>query len=414
MNSGRVFASVVMLSMAAAAHQGCSSQPDAEAPVTDAGAIEAAAADASATANDAGVDGPRVDSSDAESADATSEDAADASADADGDALAQDAALACPSDAGVGLPNDLRCSGLYADWSTKTLAAGVRAYTPGYQSWSDGALKSRFVYLPPGTQIDNSDVDEWTFPTGATFWKEFRLGTQRIETRIYKKLGAFTWVSATYRWSSDELTATRLDAGELNVNGTGYEVPSKGQCTLCHQGRNDRVLGFDAISLGASSAQGITLATLLAEGLLTKTMPQSIEIPNDSTGLARQPFGWLHANCGTSCHNRNTDALASATGLWLRVNAKHLLADAGAPKLRDLDPYVTSVNAVPIDAQFAGQGYKRILPGDPNKSLIPLFDGTRGDPNVPQMPPIATHVVPTNDVAALKNWISAMPTDGGL
>ena len=38
-------------------------------------------------------------------------------------------------------------------------------------------------------------------------------------------------------------------------------------------------------------------------------------------------------NCGTSCHNRNPDALASSTGLWLRVNAKHLLADAGAPTL---------------------------------------------------------------------------------
>src|SRR5205807_1528788 len=56
-----------------------------------------------------------------------------------------------PDDAGDGLPNHLRCTGLYADWDTKTVDTSVREYTPGYVLWSDGALKTRFIYLPPGS-----------------------------------------------------------------------------------------------------------------------------------------------------------------------------------------------------------------------------------------------------------------------
>jgi hypothetical protein len=37
----------------------------------------------------------------------------------------------------------------------RALAAGVEPFKPGFQLWSDGAEKSRFIALPPGTKIES-------------------------------------------------------------------------------------------------------------------------------------------------------------------------------------------------------------------------------------------------------------------
>jgi hypothetical protein len=326
-----------------------------------------------------------------------------------------DAALDCANDDDAGngtIPNNLRCTGLYSDWALKTIASDVMPYTPGYVLWSDGALKSRYIYLPPGQKIDTSDPDEWVFPVGTKTWKEFRLATKRIETRFFMKVPA-GWVWTTYRWSADEKSATKLDVGQQNVEGTTYEIPSHDQCLTCHQGRKDRVLGFEAVSLGVGTDAGTTLQALVDQSLLTDNPPLPLEIPEDSTNIGRAPIGWLHANCGIACHNRNPNAAAFGSNLFLRVSATHLIAEAGTVRLKDLDPYVTSVNVIPNYALFASQGYKRIKPADPSKSLIPLFDETRdNDAGIPQMPPIISHIPPTTDVNALKAWITALP-DGG-
>lgn len=388
--------------MAVLAYEGCSSDDSVTTPAANDAGFEASGADATP---DAGADsGASVDANAAD----TGADAAPA-IDA-GDDAADAGSIDCTDDAGSGLPTHLQCTGLYSDWNSKTVSSDVRAFTPAYPLWSDGALKSRWIFLPPGTQIDNSDPDEWVFPVGTKTWKEFRLGTQRIETRMFLKASS-GWQFTTYRWSTDEKSATRLDTGETNVNGTTYEVPSVGQCATCHNGRKDKVLGFEAFNLGAASTQGTTLETLIADGVFTKPMQSAIEIPNDSTNLARGSFGWLHTNCGVTCHNRNATASAVGSGLYLRMNAGSIL-DGGISNLHQTDPFVTAVDVTPKNAVFAGQGYKRIKTNDPDLSLIPLFDGTRGSSTIPQMPPIVSHQVPTNDVAALKAWITAMP-DGG-
>src|SRR6185312_8178357 len=100
-----------------------------------------------------------------------------------------------------GEPTELRCTGLYADWATKTVAADVRPYDPGLHLWSDGAGKTRWIYLPPGTKIDSSNMDQWTFPAGTKVWKEFALGGTRIETRLIWKRPSGSWYFTTYRWS---------------------------------------------------------------------------------------------------------------------------------------------------------------------------------------------------------------------
>ena len=131
----------------------------------------------------------------------------------------------CPvGDAGEAL--DLKCTGLYSDWATKTISADVQEFVPGLQLWSDGAEKERWIYLPPGTDggkqpIDTADMDEWMFPVGTKLWKEFRSpigsSTTSLESRRAScgSRAASTWYRTTYRWSADgETSATELTKGE--------------------------------------------------------------------------------------------------------------------------------------------------------------------------------------------------------
>src|SRR5262249_35165170 len=70
-------------------------------------------------------------------------------------------------------PVMLSATGLFADVQTDRLADDVAPYSPRFELWSDGATKRRWVYLPPGTRIDTSDMNAWQFPEGTKLWKEF-------------------------------------------------------------------------------------------------------------------------------------------------------------------------------------------------------------------------------------------------
>jgi hypothetical protein len=415
-SSGRSLApraahSALLLALAAAAltaHEGCSSSssgssPDASAPSTDASTTPdtSPADDASTPPSDATAPDTSAPVDDASPTDTSVPDTSSPPFDCTND------------DGGGGLQNDLRCTGLYSDWDSKTVSSDVMAYAPGYVLWSDGAGKQRWIYLPPGSKIDNSNLDDWVFPVGTKVWKEFRLGSQRIETRMFTKLAASSWNWTTYVWSSDESSAVKNDTGKQAINGTTYEIPNHGQCQQCHNGSLDNILGFSALGLGSANAQGVTLATLKQNASLQVDMPSTVDIPEDGSGLARAPLGWLHMNCGVACHNRNPSALANGTGLWLRTSAAQLVAEAGTVRTQDLDPYKTAV-WVPVGiSSLAAQGYYRIKPGDPGHSAIPLLDSTRGDPNIPSMPPLISHQVDTTDVNAVKAWIQSLPLDAG-
>ncbi|HYQ04353.1 MAG TPA: hypothetical protein VER96_37025, partial [Polyangiaceae bacterium] len=142
-------------------------------------------------------------------------------------------------------PTNLVCTGLYADIASKQLALGVEAYAPAVALWSDGAEKQRWILLPPGKQIDNSVANEWVFPVGTKVWKEFKRAGRRIETRMWHKTDTDYWVSATYAWNRDESAAQRSGGGDIPLGDGTYHIPTSDECTDCHRGRTDRILGFD-------------------------------------------------------------------------------------------------------------------------------------------------------------------------
>lgn len=170
-----------------------------------------------------------------------------------------------------GHSSHLGCTGLYSDWPSRTLGPDVRAFAPGYPLWSDGTRKSRWIFLPPGTQIDTGgdgregDLDNWIFPVGTKVWKQFAFGERLVETRfLWKRRQG--WFRATYVWSEDQSEAleftgtTGLLVEGADSDGPAYEIPSASMCNRCHAGARDQLLGFEVINLSAPRAQGLTLA----------------------------------------------------------------------------------------------------------------------------------------------------------
>jgi hypothetical protein len=316
----------------------------------------------------------------------------------------------CPSDGGI--PDDLACTGLYSDWATRTIASDAVAYTPGLVFWSDGAVKSRWLYLPPGTTIDTTDMDNWVFPVGTKVWKQFALAGQIVETRLIWKTSSSLWTYLDYLWSADGTSARRFDDGKTNVNGTTYEIPSTSVCQQCHGGRADVVLGIDLLGTGVSGAQGVTLAGLAASGKLSNPPAQTtIAIPEDSTQKAAAALGWLHVNCGSSCHNVRGGA--AATQLYMKLLAGQLYPpDGGAGPVGALNTYTTAVN-VTARTTPNGVSYKRIVPGDAAHSLLPLMALSRDvDSGFEPMPPLVSHIPDAVGEAPLSAWINALGDAG--
>lgn len=337
----------------------------------------------------------------------TAPDSTTVGADTDGATEADtEPTLDCSADAGgsigaSGAPALLGCTGLYSDWSSRTISPDAVAYDPGIHLWSDGAVKTRFIALPAGSRIDTSDMDEWTFPVGTKIWKQFAFGGKSVETRYLFKRGNSDWVYTTYQWSADQTTATELTTGATDVGGTGYEIPYLDECRTCHMGRLDFVLGFEAVALSTSQASGLTMEALVASGWVTDAPGSPIVIPGDATTSAA--LGWLHANCGTACHNASNYALAGSTGFFMRLDVADLAT------VETTDTYTTGVSVPATYVPPDGGTLTRIAPGDPAGSCVVFRAGYRDtDGEGIQMPPDDTHVVDAADLAVVASWITSL------
>src|SRR6476661_6140131 len=120
--------------------------------------------------------------------------------------------------------------------------------------------------------------------------------------------------------------------------GSGtYHIPTGDECEKCHRGRSEHILGFEQVELGLPGASGITLADLVSQGRLSvPPATTALAIGDDGTGAAAPALGWLHANCGITCHNGNTNAIAFPSGLRFRLDPTQLdgRSSAGFDPLR--------------------------------------------------------------------------------
>jgi hypothetical protein len=311
------------------------------------------------------------------------------------------------------LAQHLRDTGLYADGSASQLREGVLPFSPQYPLWSDGAVKRRWIYLPPGTSIDATKPDAWDFPRGTKLWKEFRHG-RALETRFMERGADGEWRFASYVWSADGADAVLAPVAGIRempareAPGARYTIPAQDDCRACHEGAPVPVLGFSALQLSPdrdplaphaeSSAVAVDLRSLVARGLLRNLSPELLANPpriEAANPDERAALGYLHGNCG-NCHNDEGPLAVLEMTLAQRVGAQGTINDA---VLRSV---------VDVQSQFRGAGgIARVAPGHPGASVIALRMRSR-EP-MQQMPPLGTTAVDTVAMALIARWIESLP-----
>lgn len=318
-------------------------------------------------------------------------------------------------------PPTLQATGLYADWTNKTVAPANLPFSPQYPLWSDGAVKRRWMHIPRGRYIDASNPDAWQFPVGTRLWKEFRF-SRRAETRYIERTRA-GWRFATYAWNEDETEAPL--APELGVRrsvlvreGVHHAIPSQSDCRACHEAGPVVVLGVSSLQLSpdrdpnAPHAEvpppgAVDLRSLVSRGLVRNLPARILQQPPAivaSSATERAALGYLHGNCG-GCHT-GTGELAS---LAFALNYT-LTRSPGTPP-----PALATTLRQPARFKLPGStdALERIVPQRPDLSLIVARMSSR-HPLV-QMPPLGTSIVDEDAVRLITRWIaedlpSAEPT----
>jgi hypothetical protein len=316
-------------------------------------------------------------------------------------------------------PARLEDTGLYEPGRPGVVAAHNRPFSPQYPLWSDGAAKSRWVFLPPGSSIDATDPHAWQFPVGTRFWKEFRFGGRRIETRFLWKVSPDQWIAASYEWNAEGTAAVlappegRPDVVAVAANRS-HGIPSAQDCRACHGDARLRPLGFTALQLSPDrdpnaihgeplAPDMLTLRTLTEEGRLT---PHRRELAGDPPRIrtgrpqTRAVLGYLLANCG-SCHD-GSDAI---TGRALALDPRRLTTDADA-----------------VAGDMAGRPTAWRVPGvadgasvlvDPHTpDLSALVRRMRSRSPSSQMPPLGTVLRDQDALDAVADWIATLKAQG--
>lgn len=313
----------------------------------------------------------------------------------------------------VHVPARLSQTGLYLPGRVGTVDERNRGFSPQYPLWSDGAIKSRWVFLPPGTTIDTRDDSAWEFPVGTRFWKEFTFDGRKVETRLLWRATAARWVAVSYVWNEAQTDAVlAADAGEPGVvaltANRRHSVPSVGDCLTCHGDSRTGPLGFNPLQLSTDRdpnaihgeplpPRALTLRTLVDEGRLSSTRNDLLDAPpriHTTSARTRSLLGYLAANCG-SCHRGDGEMAQQVPSM----RYSELMRDGDAAAL----------NLVGRSTRWQVPGAREgasvlIDPGTPEASAMLVRMRSRSPSS--QMPPLGTVLRDQVAIDALSQWIS--------
>lgn len=270
--------------------------------------------------------------------------------------------------------------------------------TPQYPLWSDGAAKRRWLHLPAGRSIDASQPDAWQFPPGTKLWKEFAVDGRPVETRYIERAADGGWRYAAYVWDADGRDARLAPARGVpalpvaGAPGGRYAVPSRTDCTACHEGAAVPVLGVGAFQLAAD------LPALVQRGWLRRLPPAWRDAPPRIAAAdltERAVLGYLHGNCG-HCHNDN----------GAPVPVRLMLAQSAADPAGSAQRALRSLVDAPSRYRPPGFGpdARVVVPGRPQDSVLVARMQSRH--LQVQMPPLGTQLPDTEGLALVTSWIN--------
>lgn len=330
-------------------------------------------------------------------------------------------ASAAPNDAAILAktpPSQLSEFSFFDDLKAQRPSAGVVPFQLNTPLFSDGALKQRFVFVPPGKAAKYDPTEAFDFPVGSALIKSFAFpadfrkpdeAVRLIETRVLLRQEA-GWQAWAYVWNAEQTDAqlkiagAKVDIATIDTAGAPlnftYSVPNKNQCKGCHAFNGEVVpLGPKARNLNGDLNFGAgpqnQLAYWSAQGML-EGAPQPAEAPkapdwrNEAADINDRARAWLDVNCA-HCHRR--EGPASNTGLFLTYG--------------EGDRTALGILKRPVAAgKGSGANEFDIVPGDPDASILHhRVDSV--EPGV-MMPELGRHLADPEAVSLLRNWISQL------
>ncbi|MBS0385108.1 MAG: hypothetical protein JSS00_07140 [Proteobacteria bacterium] len=310
----------------------------------------------------------------------------------------------------------------FRDAGARQPNTGVTPYDLNTPLYSDGALKFRYLYLPPHTQAAYRYDGVFDLPVGAVLIKTFafaadmRRPTENVrflETRLLIPR-ASGWVAYPYVWNAAQTEARLSPIGAtepitfIDTDGStvalDWAVPNVNQCKGCHDRAGAIVpIGPTARNLNrrvdyGHGAEG-QLAHWLAAGMIDRVPTDAPHFANAydpaSGALEERARAYLQVNCA-HCHN--PEGPAHTSGLDLRYNTTI--------------PVQWGVLKRPV---AAGRGASTfafdILPGHPEQSIL-IYRMNSTDPGE-MMPELGRQRVDTRAIALMREWIAQMPDGGG-
>ena len=315
------------------------------------------------------------------------------------------------------LPQHLSDLGIMEDMQSLRPAAFLMPYGVNSPLWSDGAVKQRWIDLPKGGKIDRSNDEQWSFPAGTVFVKNFSMPVdesnsnvlRRLETRVLIRDASGGVYGGSYKWRADNSDADLVNSGtnetlEIKTSGGGIRkqnwfYPGKQDCLTCHTPVSGGVLGIKTGQLNGNykydtgivdnqlrvwNHLGWFKKPILEIGI--NYMPRFVSISDTHALLRDRVRSYLDANC-SQCHRPG--------GAEAFFDARY-----STPLARQ-----NIING-PVANQLGIPGARVVVPQNLGKSILYMRLAMLGNN---QMPPLAKNVVDEKAVAAFMDWISSMP-----
>ncbi|WP_170136386.1 PQQ-dependent sugar dehydrogenase [Nannocystis exedens] len=272
---------------------------------------------------------------------------------------------------------------------------GAVAYELNVPFWSDGADKTRWMFLPPGRPAEVAEDGDLLLPAGSVVVKTFELGGAPVETRLLVHHGDGAWAGYSYAWDEGGGDARLLDAGETRVVGAQTWIfPDGADCMYCHSRAAGRTLGLELAQLArevpGDDGEPIDQVFLLASNGVLRDPPEVAPLPATAgdAPLAERARAYLHANC-SQCHRPDAPSGRARIDLRRSVPAAMMNLCEAAPRSGDLDL----------------EGAALLTPGDPARSILSARMHTLGST---RMPAVGSAVVDAEGAALIDAWIAAL------
>lgn len=328
---------------------------------------------------------------------------------------------------------------MYRDILSKSIAEGVHYFDVNTPLWTDGAAKSRYIAVPPGTSLAYDDTaDAYGYPDGAMVIKNFAVDTVAgdpssrilVETRFtaLKKIGTTErWYLFTYRWRADQTDADLVPESGANATvpiraggPAGAPVPKKwrfpsvAQCAACHRNGSKSgrvVLAFFTAQINRPLAANPAVNQInhfFDIGLLASAAgrpdlsrsPRWARYDDESASLELRSRSYLAANC-SGCHGQRGVASSATPGVNVDFDYHDLRVRTDLVSKRLFGSF-------PLDS--AGL----VVPGRPDRSVVLFRQSQRnqapGDfsPNSYSMPPLGSYEPDTNALKVMTRWVAGL------